>query len=407
MSTKSVKRSLVDLKWDKSIETMRLDKRSRSRIESYADNIDSLPPILIDQDNHIIDGGHRFLAHALKERKEIKCIVETVANEKERRLKAVSMNSAHGAGLSVAEIKHNAIELYKLLATDAEIAKAISRSKATVHSYLKDSKAAWKDEQIKMVYELSVKSGWKQAEIAKHINSIRPGSITQRTVSEYLKQGKELFEPKPKPEPKPKVAKEKPTLDLKKAAEQSQGATVGIPPVAEEDTESGEANKTEVKGPSLRVPKPSSSKKSKSSGAPLRILKSTAPKPTDTNQRTASKLNDDDFDVSDYIGLDDDYFDRDMEDGEDELARDDIPPDVEIDEEDVAAAAPKIPDIKKFSRETFTFNIDDVDALYNINVALVAKAIAVHDEQGHVFSNKTGRLEEFLSEGWDAVFVRQ
>lgn len=135
-------RKLADLKISKRILSVRLDERSQERIQGYAENVANLPPITIDRENNILDGIHRYYAHQLAGRDDINCIVESVTTDKDRYMLAVELNATHGAGLSAEELKHNAIELYKLGATDKEIAKALSRSKDSVYSYLKEVKEA-------------------------------------------------------------------------------------------------------------------------------------------------------------------------------------------------------------------------------------------------------------------------
>lgn len=210
MANRPFIRKLTDLVISERISAVRLDERSQERIRGYADNVDNLPAIVIDQDNNILDGFHRYHAHKLAERHEIKCIVKQAETDKERYLLAVSMNAGHGLGLTTAELKHNAIELYRLNATDREIAEAIKRSEATVHAYIKEEKAAWKAKQIKIAHELYSKKSLTQQEIADYINCIRPNSVTQRTVSEYLKR--KLPEPSLAPEIKA-VTDAKPTIE--------------------------------------------------------------------------------------------------------------------------------------------------------------------------------------------------
>lgn len=109
-------------------------------IQRYAQNLEVLPPIEVNQNNELIDGFHRWNAHKLAEATEIKATVTKTASDVELLALACLRNSAHGLQLNDADKKKMAIRLYNAgagLAKD-EIAKALSVSTRSVSSYLND-----------------------------------------------------------------------------------------------------------------------------------------------------------------------------------------------------------------------------------------------------------------------------
>ena len=62
MASKIQDRPMADLKVDESLDP-RTGQRSQERIDLYAESVEHLPPILVDSQNRILDGIHRYLAH--------------------------------------------------------------------------------------------------------------------------------------------------------------------------------------------------------------------------------------------------------------------------------------------------------------------------------------------------------
>ena len=126
----------------------RLTERSMKKIEEYADNIENLPPILVDHQGRILDGIHRYEAHKLAGLEEIKVKTVNADTRQKALLYAAKYNSQHGVSLTALELKKVACELYWEGAKENEIATAISRSTATVHAYLKKDKEKWKKDSL-------------------------------------------------------------------------------------------------------------------------------------------------------------------------------------------------------------------------------------------------------------------
>lgn len=68
-------------------------KPEPAKIQEYAENIDRLPPIEIDQHNILIDGYHRLKAHETAKLDEISCIITNVQSEAELERLSVERNN--------------------------------------------------------------------------------------------------------------------------------------------------------------------------------------------------------------------------------------------------------------------------------------------------------------------------
>lgn len=179
-------RQLDELTIDQEIDP-RLKQRSQERIEGYADNIDGLPPILVDGNNRILDGIHRYHAHRLMGRDRIEVQVVEPDSQLDALTHAIKANAIHGLGLSSEELKRDAIRLWESGATEEHIANTISRSVGTVQSYLAEAKQRLIDKQKREVVNLC-KDGHGQKQISKIISENSRRTINQKTVSNYLKE---------------------------------------------------------------------------------------------------------------------------------------------------------------------------------------------------------------------------
>lgn len=180
-------RRLDELTIDQEIDP-RLKQRSQERIERYADNIDGLPPILVDGNNRILDGIHRYYAHRSMGCDRIEVQVVEPDSQLDALTHAIKANATHGLSLSSEELKRDAIRLWESGATEEHIANTLSRSLNTVSGYLVEAKHQLIEEQRKRVVELYF-DGFNQTDSAKIVSDQYPQrSINQKTVSTYLKE---------------------------------------------------------------------------------------------------------------------------------------------------------------------------------------------------------------------------
>lgn len=179
-------RLLDELVEDPSLDP-RTEERSQEKIQEYADNLDLLPPIDIDQDNRILDGIHRYRAHQLAGREEIAVKVFTIESDTDAVKHAIQCNATHGVQLTANEIKCITIRLWESGVTEKKIADTISRSESTVRGFLAEAKQELIEKQKAQVVEL-YKAEKSQAEISKIISEKSPRRINQKTVSNYLRE---------------------------------------------------------------------------------------------------------------------------------------------------------------------------------------------------------------------------
>lgn len=152
-------RLLCELYIDKSIDP-RSTKRSLEKIEEYAreEVLDLLPPIDIDQRNRILDGIHRYCAHKLAGRDEIKVKVFTYEKEVDAVKHAYRANYKHGIQLNESDIIQTCIRFCEFGYTNEQIANIIEvRSKYSVGRYVKETRKRRENELATEVGELYVK----------------------------------------------------------------------------------------------------------------------------------------------------------------------------------------------------------------------------------------------------------
>jgi ParB-like chromosome segregation protein Spo0J len=121
-------------------------------VQKYAEDLDVLPPIEVNQHNELIDGWHRWTAHKKNGTATIRVIVTETASDAELLELAIERNAAHGLQLSQQDKQDMARRIYNGT-PEAErddkkkrLAKILAVSERTLRDWLsridKDSKAA-------------------------------------------------------------------------------------------------------------------------------------------------------------------------------------------------------------------------------------------------------------------------
>lgn len=149
-------------------------------IDQYAESIEVLPPIEINQHNELIDGYHRWTAHKVAKAETIAVTVTVTESDKHFMRLAVERNAAHGLQLSVAEKKYLALEMYGGKAEEkAELARLFSVSERTF-----DRWTSRRDKDLKARRNQIIAGRWlacyTEEEIAAEVG------ITQKTVHELV-----------------------------------------------------------------------------------------------------------------------------------------------------------------------------------------------------------------------------
>jgi len=124
---------------------------SPETVQKYAEDLDVLPPIEVNQHNELIDGWHRWTAHRKAKAENIRAVVTPTKSEAEFLELAIERNAAHGLQLSQDDKRSMARRIYNVTpekerdAKKKQLAKILSVSERTVRDWLsridKDSKA--------------------------------------------------------------------------------------------------------------------------------------------------------------------------------------------------------------------------------------------------------------------------
>jgi hypothetical protein len=105
-------------------------------IDQYAEALDQLPPIEINQRNELIDGYHRWTAHKAAKAETLPVTVTVTDSDKQFLRLAIERNAKHGLQLSAAEKKHYALEMYDGKPDEkAALARLFSVSERTIASW--------------------------------------------------------------------------------------------------------------------------------------------------------------------------------------------------------------------------------------------------------------------------------
>lgn len=153
-------------------------KPNPSKIQEYAENIERLPPIELNQDNILIDGYHRWKAYETAKVKEIPYFTTTTESEFELERLAVERNSFHGQQLTPDEKKLYAIKWCGVFEKD-KIKNTLSISLESYNKWTKSKRDDQEVQQKKKIYDL-----WLACETQTSIEEIT--GIPQRTVSNIL-----------------------------------------------------------------------------------------------------------------------------------------------------------------------------------------------------------------------------
>jgi ParB-like chromosome segregation protein Spo0J len=150
-------------------------------IQQYAENIENLPPIEINQHNILIDGYHRWTAHKKAEKETIEVIVIQTASDNDLLALSIEKNATHGMQLSTEDKKKMAVRLYNAGTgkDKAEICRILSISNSTVTSYLTDIDKQLREERKSKIFSMYL-AGYTNKEIAE-ITGLSEKSIYEQT----------------------------------------------------------------------------------------------------------------------------------------------------------------------------------------------------------------------------------
>ena len=203
---------IEDIKIDVSMDPRLGEDRDHDVIEGYSQNIDDLPPIVIDQDNHIIDGVHRYQAHQLAGEDTIRVKRQVMQDEGEAFITSVKANAIHGESLKPMHLQKAARRLYSQYGfSNDEISPAVKRGESTISNWLRDLKQEWKahvresayrlyegtDEYVDKATSKAIrKREWTQERIAEHLSGPREKAIGTRTLRNHIEHRRDELKAK-------------------------------------------------------------------------------------------------------------------------------------------------------------------------------------------------------------------
>ena len=153
-----------------------------AKVQQYAEDLDVLPPIEVNQHNELIDGWHRWTAHKKVNAETIAVVVTQTTSDAHLLELAIERNAAHGLQLSREEKQAMARRIYHVTPESErtekkrQLARILSVSASSVQSWLSRIDKDAKDARDKRIFSKWL-ACWTQEEIAES------EGITKETVS--------------------------------------------------------------------------------------------------------------------------------------------------------------------------------------------------------------------------------
>lgn len=155
----------------------------RATIQRYAENLDVLPPIEINQHNELIDGFHRWTAHKTAKCAGIKVTVTQTESDNDLLLRAIHANASHGLQLTDDDKKSLALRLYDVFNGDKKaLAKLLSVSEKQISRYVAKKDEERRERIKRMTFEMWISchtqdeiseiTGQSQSEVAAKIQEL-------------------------------------------------------------------------------------------------------------------------------------------------------------------------------------------------------------------------------------------
>jgi len=161
-------------------------------VQKYAEDLEVLPPIEVNQHNELIDGWHRWTAHKKVGAERIKAIVMPTKSDAHLLELAIQRNAAHGLQLSQEDKKEMARRIYHV-APERErdekkkhLVKILSVSERTIRNWLSRIDKDAKEARNKRIFEMWL-ACYTQEEIAEAVGIER--STVTKMAEEFVKIG--------------------------------------------------------------------------------------------------------------------------------------------------------------------------------------------------------------------------
>lgn len=154
-------------------------------VQKYAEDIEVLPPIELNQHNELIDGWHRWTAYKKVGAQEIEFFVTPTKSDAHLLELAIERNAAHGLQLSQEDKREMARRIY-LVTPEKErdgkkkqLAKILSVSERTIRNWVSHIDKDAKEARNKRIFEMWL-ACYTQEEIAEAVG------VTDQTVANVI-----------------------------------------------------------------------------------------------------------------------------------------------------------------------------------------------------------------------------
>ena len=143
-------------------------------VQKYAEDLEVLPPIEVNQNNEIIDGWHRWTAHKKKCVEDIAVTVTKTMSDSELLELAIERNATHGLQLSQSDKQDMARKIYAATpdrdrdAKKKHLAQILSVSERTIRDWLSRMDKDAKEARNRRIFDLWL-ACWTVDEIAEEV----------------------------------------------------------------------------------------------------------------------------------------------------------------------------------------------------------------------------------------------
>jgi hypothetical protein len=161
-------------------------------VQKYAEDLDVLPPVVVNQHGELIDGWHRWTAHKKQGAEEIAAVVVETRGDADLLERAIESNAKHGLQLSQTDKRDMARRIYNSTpeaereAKKTALAKILSVSSRTVREWLSRIDKDAKEARNRRIFDLWL-ACWTQQEIADE-TGIDQGDLS-KLVSTFMEIG--------------------------------------------------------------------------------------------------------------------------------------------------------------------------------------------------------------------------
>lgn len=162
-------------------------------VQTYAENLDVMPPIEVNQHHILIDGWHRWMAHKKEERPTIRARVTETQSDVHLLDLAVERNSRHGLQLSRAEKQEHARKRYNMTplkerdAAKKALAHLLSVTERTLNNWIRRIDEDTEKESKARAFSLWLACHTLE-EIAEHCSVSSVGTI-HKWMEKFFKNG--------------------------------------------------------------------------------------------------------------------------------------------------------------------------------------------------------------------------